>query len=224
MRHARNSPLFAVIALAIGFASSTAQAGIVTQTVSTGDPQKTDFNAVLSVRAFDTSLGTLQSVTVQIDDEAFVNGTLTNNSASAATFNIAARVVFGVSFGGNSLVSDILSRSQSNILLNPSAQTIFGPFALTGSSGPIEVDPSLLSQFIGTSNLSFNFGTSSNVQTSGYGGNVSSSFTTTADSTLTVIYTYTSPNVVPEPASLAMTAIGGLLAAGFTRRRFRSRR
>lgn len=223
MHLVKNFPILATFALVVCCVSSTAQAGLVTQTVSTGAARLTDFNATLSIHAFDINLGTLQSVTVQIDDEAFVNGKLTNNAASASVFNISERVVFGVSFNGNSLVSDILSRSQNNIALNPAGQTIFGPFSLMGSSGQLGVDPSLLSQFIGTSDLSFKFGTSSNTQTSGFGGNVSSSFVTTADSNLTVIYSYASPNTVPEPASLAMTAIGGFLAMGFARRRFRSR-
>ena len=53
---------------------------------------------------------------------------------------------------------------------------------------------------------------------------MSASFQTMMSGTLTITYNFITPAVVPEPASIAMTALGGLpiATAGYFRNRARA--
>ena len=217
------------VALVTASTGSQASGGFVTYTVSTPANQMTDFSQTLTVPEFNSSLGTLESVTLSLSDHANLLGSLLNKSASARDFTISEDVNFSVALGGTSLLSNDLSAQKSYSQLARGATATFGAYSLTGTTGLVTVlSPTILNSLTGSSTASFNFATLTNQSIGGGGANANTSFHTTADATLTITYNYISNNVVsvPEPASLAMTGLGGLLVAavGFFRNRTRASR
>ena len=222
MHHTKKSRLAQILGLVIASIGAEAHAGFVTETAATPSQMPTDLKVTESVPAFNSALGALESVTLSFSDRVNLTGTLLNKSASAQNFNIAENVIFNVSFLGNQVLTDELSSSKAYSQIASGGTAKFGSYVLAGNSGTTTIiDPTILAQFAGTSPLAFDFTTLTQVAITGGGGNVHANFSTMGDAVLTVTYNYFSPNIVPEPASLAMTALGGLLvaAAGYARGR-----
>jgi hypothetical protein len=205
----------AILALVIASAGSGARAGFNTETFTVSTPvnQKTDFSQTLAVPAFNVAGATLSTVTFSFSDEANISGYLINKSAGAKDFAISDTVSFRASFLTYGL-SDTREASQTYPGLTTGSTAIFGAYALKGNSGTTSlINPTDLVNFEGTSPLEFNFSAVAQVVNPNGGGNSTLLVNTRADSTLTITYGYISPNITPEPASLAMTALGGLLVA-----------
>lgn len=197
-----------------------ARAGLesVTYSASTPSNAPTDFSTTLSVPAFNSSMGTLQSVQLSFSDAATFGGTLTNNSATTKDFTINEDVNFNATFASQ-VLTDTLNGFTPYPTLGSGMMAQFGVFSMVGNSGMTTVtSPSMLTAYIGTSPLDLAFSASAVVTVGGSGGNAAVHISTVADAELTITYTFT-PNIVPEPSSLVMTALGGLMAAGFLRRR-----
>ena len=136
-----------------------------------------------------------------------------NKAAEAKTFSIADTVSFRASFMTYSL-SDMREAEQSYVGLTTGSTANFGAYSLVGNSGTTTlINPANLANFEGTSPLLFNLSANAEVVVTGRGGNTTTLVNTTANATLTITYTFIAPNIVPEPASIAMTALGGLLIA-----------
>ena len=228
MSHPKRFYLASIIGPIIVLAGSEAPAGFETfsaTTPGTGGLSKTNLSLTLSIPAFNPLNGTLESIVVSSMDKAQISAGLTNNAASTAAFTVTDAVNYGISFKGTTIVSDTDNvKASRSYTLGSGGTASFGTYNLTGTSGPETIiDPAMLDQFKGTGNLNFIFNSNATVGTGGFGGNVFINPVTLAGSTLTVTYNFISPNVVPEPASVAMTALGGLLAGGVGVLRSRSR-
>jgi len=216
-----------VLGLALAMFCAESRAGMVSyvvQTDPTGTYSKPNYSQSLNVPAFDSSLGTLTSVSYSISEEVLMSGTLTNNSAgSVPLFTISDTVTWTASFASTSVTNDgNANRSYSNV--DKGATVNFGSYDFFEASNPTTVtDPTLLASFQGTTPLSFTYTAMAMVQIGGSGGNAFTNIVTQTSASLTINYFYT-PQGVPEPASLAMTVLGGLMATiGWARNRKRSR-
>jgi hypothetical protein len=212
-----------------GIAAATALVGIVGTTSAanaatltfTGNVNRdlTDFEETVNLRQFDSSLGTLTGVTVElfgeIDGTAKLENTSTR-SGSTVTAELSARL--GLTGG-----------PAGSINLNANPLRSIGPVNLArfdgnrdfgGASGTsIGVQPinetrsqnftSNLDAFIGSGTLPFTFSAVGTSRTTG-GGNVLNEFETFARANVRVIYNYQGVARVPE----ASTTIGMALVAG----------
>jgi hypothetical protein len=230
MRFHRQSYLALVLGLSIASISPQAQAGSYTETVSTSSGLiPTDLNLSLSVNPFDSMNGTrtLESVVLSYTDNLQISGSIANNSGGPQTFTFNEDVKFTLAYGATTLLSDDPSYSLGPTLVNNGDVLTVGPYNTSSGAGPTTIDPlnGLFNNFLGPNDPTFTFTTATNSAVGGGGGNDAVNINTLADATVSVTYNYTTNNVVvPEPASLAMTTLGGLLAAatGYARRRVKA--
>jgi hypothetical protein len=211
----------AVAALALAVSTVAASAATMTETASTngGAMQTTDFNDVLTLAGFDTSLGTLTGVSITMSDAGTFFGTVTNTAANNNSFSIREDVDLSVS--GNSVIAGLansLVETQAYSNVAPGSPQGFGTYNPTNSDSVAAVTASDIAEFL-NQNITVNVSTLTSETNLGGGGNETASINTTADATITVTYTYTPsapPPPVPEPASLAVLGMG-LLGLGFVR-------
>jgi hypothetical protein len=202
-----------------------ARAGFVTYTASV-PLQKTDFSALLSgsIKQFNsTPEQTLLSVTVSFTDSATITGSFTNMSSENQAITADYKVNYALSLGTDpALTLPVDTHSLTNSYsVNAGTGLNIQPVPLSGSTSMTIINPTALAYFEGTSSLDLSLIAASSVNLPGHGGNLFTSFTTVADATVTVTYNFFSPNIVPEPASVVMTGLGGLLVAavGYAGRR-----
>ncbi len=200
----------------LGLISPPAEAGFVTQTVSTSTGLiPTDFSKTLAIKPFDPTLGSLESIVISFSDNETVSGFLKNKSASSQDFTISQSSLFTLSFAGVSLLTDQLAASQAYTGVTSGQTVFFDPPAMGKTVAPtLVLDGPLFNAAIGTSDLNFIFATTTTSTVNGNGGNRDFSLTTLANATVTVTYNYISTNIaVPEPTSIVMMGLGGLLAS-----------
>jgi hypothetical protein len=238
MRFHRRSYLALVLGLSIASISPQAQAGSYTEMVSTSPGLPTDFSKSLSVNPFDSMNGTrtLESVVLSYTDNLSISGTIANNSGGPETFTFKEDVKFTLALVTNpttipptttTLLSNDPSYSIAATLVNSGDSLNVGPYSASSGAGPTTIDPlnPLINIFAGSDPVVFTFSTVTSTAFGGGGGNDAVNVNTLADATVSVTYNFTTNNVVvPEPASLAMTTLGGLLAAatGYARRRVKA--
>ncbi|MFM2063444.1 MAG: hypothetical protein RLZZ507_3114 [Cyanobacteriota bacterium] len=199
-------------------AAGTANAASLSYTASSGDFAFTDFNETLSLQQFDSSLGTLNSVTLDI--VGYINGNAGFESLDASSSLITANIgaTLNLTQGGTTLFSLNPSNSQSY-----SATAFDGTIDFAGTSGArldniIDEEvatrtlTSNLQAFIGSGNIDFLLSAIAQSRVTG-SGNIISQIGTLAKGQLTVTYNYDTPNSakVPEPSTL----LGFGLVAGF---------
>ena len=222
---------FTILPVTLAFLgqSGPALGGFVIETVSTGPTLKTtDFSIALAIPKFDTTLGTLQDVVISYSDTSSISGSLTKTSASSQSFKVSESTVYSLTLGSNLLLTNTLTASQGYTSLAPFHAASFGAYTPSGSAGPLVLTSGSIFQAFdtATSNIIVDFSTLTTTKVVGGGGNVSTGIYTWAGASVTVRYDYatsihTALATVPEPSSVAMTALGGLLAAtaGWVRRR-----
>jgi hypothetical protein len=217
----KRSSLAPILALVIASISAEARAGFITYTVSTPTEVAANSGMTLAVPSFDSSLGTLQSITLSFSDSANLAGTVVNNSASAQTFSVSADVSFSVTFQGTQVLTNDLNATRTYTQLAAGATANFGTYSLVGASGITTIlDPSQVTGFVDNTTMDVLFSMTTLSGVNGGDGSPVASFQNMVNGSVTIGYNF-APNVVPEPASLAMTALGGLLAAAFVRNRAR---
>ena len=246
MKTLRNSSIsLALLALALLVSAPAALADILGPYTGTVPPTTTDLSNVTAsdIPAFNTSLGTLQSVQISFTGNENTTFTITNTSNSPQTFT-AAEVLYltlnNTNGGINALLAsnyngvgnlglpDISASTGGSVTLaafrNVGDSQTFGPFNL--SSTPVVESfssPADLLLFEGIGNLSpFEVTTLTGYTFIGGGGNLSTSQNTTAGADITVTYDYTPPGppAVPEPGTLSLFGTGLLGLAGMLRSKF----
>jgi hypothetical protein len=210
-----------------------AQAGFVIETVTTGPTLKTtDFSLALAIPRFDTTLGSLQDVIISDTDNSKIIGSITNTAASAESLTVSEGTVYSLTLGSNLLLTNTLMASESYTSLTRWQAATFGDFRLSGSAGSLTLTSgAIFNTFLETnSNIMVDFSTLTTSTVVGGGGNIKTGITTRAGAIVTVRYDYINsiqplpPSPVPEPSSMLMTTLGGLLAscAGLVGRRRRA--
>jgi len=204
----------------VGIVGATSAANAATLSFSgTVNRDLTDFDETVNIQQFDSSLGTLRSVTVElfgeIDGTARLENTSTRSPSTVSGQLSAALGLTGGPGGGITLNANPL-RTVGPVTLavydrsldfgGTSGTTING---LSASETQTQTLTSDLSSFIGSGTIPFNFSAVGTSRTTA-GGNVASQFETFARARVNIIYDYEGVTRVPE----ASTTIGMALVAG----------
>jgi PEP-CTERM motif len=212
---------------ALAFAQP-ASAGLVTdtQTLLIGSEASplstlsTPSTVTLNFNQFDTTLGTLMSVTISLSDSSTVVSQAQNGTSSQGNFtNFENTGTLTVTGPDSTTTSTSLSTTPGSGMVSPGS-TITVATAVSNflSSGPTAVTTLTAYEGVGAGTFNVIAGASNSFSGSG-GGIVFSGGNTSVYGSVTITYTYSS--AVPEPASMAMVAIG--LGGVFVVRRFRRR-
>ncbi len=202
-------------------ASVAAQAGTLSLSYTTTTPigmQTTDWSGSLSFPQFNSSLGSLNSVTLDL------SGSL---NTALNVYNISNFIPPGEPSSGSAGTQSFIKVEDPGLTLASPALTLSSPsyaYALamagssssglmsnTGTSSNTYTSPAELTEFTGGGSIVLSASTLTTTLTQNLGGNTASAQNTTAALTGTVIYTYTTP--VPEPPTpgLLFAAAGAAL-------------
>lgn len=212
---------------AAALAATSAYAGTVTYTDS-GATQVPNWTDNLLVSQFDSSLGTLDSVTITFS--GYNTGTLSveNLSAGGGLMELAGSATFSLSssvwnFTGSAVASHSFNASAFDGRYDYAGTSGASFTNATGSyaNSITLTSPADLSAFIGSGDVSFAVVTTGGSSYSGTGAAVVE-FHQVAGANVSIQYNYsqTSVSSVPEPESYALL-LAGLAAIGMVKRRRR---
>ena len=211
--------LAAVAALAAG--PALAATVIQNHTIAAGNaPTSTAF----SFAQFDSSLGTLNSVTLSFNAWVNTNGSLSNTSNGEHTFVLSQNALASLTGGGFDLDAALLSGT-SNYKLIGNKKPGYTPAAigLNGAGSDSDTLSSGMDAFIGAGEVDFLFSRVANFSVNPGSGALNLTSSLWGDATLTYDYTaapISSPvGAVPEPATWAMLILGFFSLGSVLRRR-----
>lgn len=219
-----------LIAVTLAAAATVAQAGSVSYQ-ATVPSQTTDFTGVVAaLPLFNTSLGTLDSVTITEYGYENSSFTLTNTAAAAEKTIFTETLGFTLDNSNASIdallaINPVLTNVNAvHINANPGQVYSYGPFTYnTLTADPTDSTQTItsdLSLFEGSGDTDFLFGTSTEQIINGGGGNFVYSGVTTAGGYVEITYDYSNTPNVPEPDSLLLFGTGLLGLAGALRYKF----
>ncbi|MBV9389403.1 MAG: choice-of-anchor E domain-containing protein [Chroococcidiopsidaceae cyanobacterium CP_BM_ER_R8_30] len=166
---------------------------------------------------FDPSLGTLQSVAIDLSGTVQGDLTYTNKSRTkAANINAAlsATVDLNAEDSNGTLLAEVIPSSPMSLSVPPSGSGSVTFTPATNSVSNTYTDGSILSFFTGPSGSSVGLGLTPTSSSSFSGtGNFNVGFDTFASATATITYNYSASPVtaVPEPSNiLGISSFGGV--------------
>lgn len=206
---------FAIALATLGFSANAA-------VISFDAPlnlQVTEINQTLTLNKFDSSLGTLEAVTVEFFGQGVSGVTIQNTAAQDQNFRFSS--VLDLLFTGplTDTVSIELFNTNGFITIGSGSTVDLGQVDISESLS-LNIAASSFASFIGSDLLSFQCESFVTNSQSGGGGNVIVTQNTQAGCGAKVTYTYSenTPNPVPEPGSLALLGLG-LAGLGALRRK-----
>ncbi len=209
-----------------GFAATAAEAGMVTYSDSISQTT-TNWSNVLTVSKFDTSLGTLNSVTITFGGSVVSNAKVESLDATSSTITAKSSAELKLSYSDGTLLFDETPTNSKTF----NASAFDGMIDFGGTSGhsfgnvTATISPNDMTvltsgaefaAFQGTGTYSFSTSTNDHSSTTG-AGNLISQISTTAGDSVSVTYDYTPTSSVPEP-STAVTAAIGVVVCGLVHR------
>lgn len=200
---------FKIAALSALALAGLAQAQTITYSGSVS-MQATDWSIAGSLpqwnpASFGVTAGDLVSIQLTISGNVMGSGSITNNGGNPANSNysLQSQVTFS-SLNGLQIVT--IPASSGSQVIGPGGTFTFGP--VSGSNNNSAFVPSLdFALYTGAGNFAVNAAAIGISFASG-GGNVSSTFVTSAAATYSVTY-----NWVPAPGSAALLGVAGVMAA-----------
>ena len=190
-------------------------------TTSTPIPSTlTDWSNTLSFPKFNSALGTLDKVQLDLSGGFTTTLTITNESDSASNGTAKTEVQLSVQDAGLNLSTpqlDLLS-SPFSYSLGAGGSVSSGLLTQTGTSSDQYTLSAILAEFNGPGTISLAASTFTQTDLSNTGGNTAASQVTNASLTGSVTYYYAA---VPEPSTFALLGAGaiGLLGIAWRRRR-----
>ncbi|MCX5633771.1 MAG: PEP-CTERM sorting domain-containing protein [Phycisphaerae bacterium] len=189
-----------LVFLAVAFIITAVPAFATTISYNTSTPvplTRTNWSNTLAFQKFDSSLGILNSV--RLDVNGVMSTVITVDSNSYATGDVKTEVVTTVQ---NSSGLDLMSPLFTFTDLYGSVTS--GTLTKSGSSYDIYTTPAILSAFSGTGNILLNASTFTSTWLHFTSGNATASQVTDASLNGTVTYDYT----IPEPATITLLCAG----------------
>jgi PEP-CTERM motif-containing protein len=168
----------------------------------------TDWTDSLSFQQFDSSLGILNSVTIDLSGSMSTVLTITNNSPEASSGTAKTELQMTVQdSGGNLIVPQInLFSSPYSYSLSAGGSVTSGTLSKNGTSSDTYTLAAVLAEFTGPGSIVLDASTFTQTWQTNTGGNTFVNQITDAELTGTVTYNYT----VPEPATMSLLSLGGL--------------
>ncbi|MGA2887081.1 MAG: choice-of-anchor E domain-containing protein [Terracidiphilus sp.] len=213
-----------LVALVLVATTSVARADSTAVYTATVNPTQTPASSSFDISQFNTSLGTLNSITIVITD----TGTTTLSATSIGSDQLSdldAKISLALAGGGtnNTQVLIVDTGLSGAITVTPTSPYTPGPMTITGGTTE-DVASANFTNFEGLGDVLFTFGATDQTQITEIGGGLSASQTTDAGEGVTVTYGYTPddqpPAVAPEPGTLGMFGTGLLGLAALLRRKF----
>ena len=188
-------------------------------TTSTPIPSTlTDWSGTILFPQFNSGLGTLTSVELDLSAAFTTTLTVSNNSLSASSGTVKTEVQLTVQDGGLNLTApelDLVGPIFSYSLSAGDGVTS-GLLSKSGSSSDVYTSAPVLTEFTGFGNISLSASTFTQTLLANTGGNTAASQITDASLTGDVIYTYSE---VPEPSTFALIGLGLAALPMFRRKR-----
>jgi hypothetical protein len=183
---------------------------IVYSTTTPIPPTNTDWIATLTFPQFDPAVGILESVEIDLSGSMSTTLTVTNNASSGSSGRAYTHLEMTVQDIGGNLNAPIDVDGPSFHYNLASHDSVTSGLLTAGfGSSDTYVAPAVLAEFTGTGAVALSAGTFTETALYNTGGNTYARQVTQADLTGDVTCTYTYSRV-PEPASLAVLALGGL--------------
>lgn len=170
----------------------------------------TDWSSSLAFPKFNPALGSLTAVQIDLSGSMRTVLTVTNNGLSSSSGTAKTELQMTVQDSGSNLIDPTIDMFSSNFNytnLGAGQSVTSGILTKNGSSSDIYTLAAVLAEFTGPGTITLPAFTFTQTWLTNTGGNTSASQVTNASLTGSVTYSYD----VPEPATVALLSLGGLL-------------